>query len=127
MPRPWEAVLAVVPQAWQRVKRGRSGFAYVPEKTRVAKEEIRLFISQAAPRLFDGPIAVEMVFLIQRPKSAPKRVVHPVKRPDIDNYVKGVLDAGTGLLWGDDSQIVSLTAVKAFGNPQIKLKVTPLE
>lgn len=33
-------------------------------------------------------------------------------RGDIDNYIKTVLDALNGVAWGDDNQIVKVTAVK---------------
>lgn len=36
-------------------------------------------------------------------------------RPDIDNLVKAVTDALNGILWKDDSQIVSLSAEKRYG------------
>lgn len=35
-----------------------------------------------------------------------------LKRPDLDNIVKAVKDAGKGILWIDDSQIHRLGAVK---------------
>lgn len=42
---------------------------------------------------------------------------------DIDNYNKILLDACTGILWADDSQIVSLLIIKNFDkkNPRAEL------
>lgn len=37
---------------------------------------------------------------------------------DIDNYCKGIFDALTGILWADDSQIVSLHIERNSGTKQ---------
>lgn len=44
---------------------------------------------------------------------------------DIDNYNKVLLDACSGLLWDDDSQIVSLLIVKNIDkkNPRVELRI----
>lgn len=53
--------------------------------------------------------------------------LRPVKRPDIDNYIKSVLDGANGILWEDDSQIVSLLASKHYAEtPQVKIGVKEL-
>jgi len=66
----------------------------------------------------DEPVVVDILFHLPRPKSAPKRVTWPVKRPDLDKLVRAVLD---GLVAGgalaDDSQVVCLTVSKQFGQP----------
>lgn len=45
-----------------------------------------------------------------KPKSS--KLLYP--RPDIDNYVKSILDLCNGRVWKDDSQIVFLEAEKAW-------------
>jgi Holliday junction resolvase RusA-like endonuclease len=47
------------------------------------------------------------------------------RRRDIDAYLKVILDAGSGILYGDDSQIVELTVIKAkdLKNPRIEISV----
>lgn len=53
----------------------------------------------------------------------------PTKRNhDIDNGLKSLLDAMTGILWEDDSQIVELTIYKGYSkeNPRVDLLITPL-
>ena len=48
----------------------------------------------------------------------------PTVKPDVDNYVKSFLDGLNGIVWQDDSQIVSLTAKKAYSDrPRIELEV----
>lgn len=48
-------------------------------------------------------------------------ILYPIQRPDVDNYIKAVLD-GIGLknfpkiMFNDDSQIVSIYAIKKFAS-----------
>lgn len=65
-------------------------------------------------RLLAGPLQGEMDFYLPRPKSAPKRVVYPDKRPDVDNLLKACLDAIRGIVLTDDAQIVSLRVAKHY-------------
>jgi Holliday junction resolvase RusA-like endonuclease len=37
-----------------------------------------------------------------------------IQKPDLDNCEKFILDCGNGILWRDDSQIISLQATKAY-------------
>lgn len=65
---------------------------------------------------FDGAVCVLITFLLLRPKSAPKRLVYPVKRPDLDKLARSVLDGLTaGGAFTDDSQVVVLMADKRYG------------
>ncbi len=71
---------------------------------------------QRAP-LFDGPVRVTIIARWSLARSHHrKRTPVPAGwrggRPDIDNIVKLVLDAGTGLLWNDDDQVAHLAVVK---------------
>lgn len=66
---------------------------------------------RAAP--LDGPVAVVLEFVMPRPAAAPKRTTPPaIKKPDVDKLARAVLDAGTGVIWRDDSQVVHLDARK---------------
>jgi len=40
---------------------------------------------------------------------------HPTKKSDIDNYCKAVFDGMNGIVFADDSQVVSLHAKKVYG------------
>jgi len=51
---------------------------------------------------------------------------HGTKRErDIDNFSKLLLDALTGIVYEDDSQIVSLTITKAYDkeNPRVDVEI----
>ena len=61
------------------------------------------------------PIAVSIAFYLPRPKSAPKSVRLPAKRPDLDKLTRAVLDGLTaGGALADDGQVTSLKAHKMF-------------
>lgn len=61
-----------------------------------------------------GPVSVTCAFLLPRPASYPKRVIHAVKKPDLDKLARAVLDALTGVLFGDDSTVTELHATKGY-------------
>ena len=64
---------------------------------------------------FDGPVAATITFYLDRPKSTPKRVKYPAKRPDLDKLVRAVLDGlQAGGAFHDDAQVVRLAARKVF-------------
>jgi Holliday junction resolvase RusA-like endonuclease len=99
-------------------KRGGGQFVntYDPPKSKAWKKEIE---GQLVGGLWrgdpvEGVVRVRLMFFMPRPKSLPKKTVHHIKKPDIDNLVKGVLDAMTGICFKDDSQIVDLSSSKHY-------------
>lgn len=71
-------------------------------------------------RPFPGPVVVACLFLLPRPKSYPKRVVHHTRKPDLDKLVRAVLDALAAKgLFGDDAAVVDLHASKAYVSPGV--------
>ena len=78
-------------------------------------------IAHAAAACSDGrfaqrgvPVSVAATFRLQRPKSAPKRITSPTTKPDLDKLTRSLLDALTGVLWADDSQVETLDIGKRF-------------
>lgn len=77
-----------------------------------------------AHQLLDGPLAamLEMQFPVPASWSKAKRAralagaEWHTSKPDADNVAKAVLDACNGVVFRDDSQIVMLTATKAFSD-----------
>ena len=67
-----------------------------------------------------APVAVDIKFF--RKYAATSR-----RYGDCDNLVKAVQDAGNGVLWKDDAQIISLTAAKYTSNfPRVEIEITPI-
>lgn len=62
------------------------------------------------PRPIGVHLAVE--FVMPRRASAPKCTPKHTRKPDLDKLVRSVGDALTGVVYEDDSQIVSLDASK---------------
>lgn len=66
----------------------------------------------------DGPIGVELGFVLPRPKSARTGELWAWKRPDLDKLARAVLDALTsGGLIVDDARIVSMGLTKRLSDP----------
>jgi len=77
------------------------------------RAETQRVMGSAAP--LAGPVSVRIGFWLPRPRSLPKSVLWPAKRPDLDKLTRAVLDGLTdGGAWGDDGQVVSLLASKEF-------------
>lgn len=102
--------------------------SFTPNKTAVAENVIRCEVVQhykEPPFAAKTPLGLVAVFYLAKPPSKPKRVAYPVCKPDTDNYIKTLLDAGNGYLWHDDSQIITIQASKQYGNPpRIELELS---
>lgn len=84
----------------------------------------------------DGPVVVDIMFHMPIPKASSKsrmsdmRVwkVVPVTRPDLDNMGYVVTNAMNGIMYKDDSQIVSLAMHKRYGETaKIVIKINTYE
>lgn len=99
--------------------------------------EWRLLIAAEAIRqlggrpLLAGPVGIELTFVLPRPRSLPKRVLLPAKRPDLDKLVRGTLDALTAVAYRDDAQVCSISARKRYTvgseQPGVFIRVFPKE
>ena len=107
----------------------RRGFvqAYTPTETENAEKKIREKSSAAMKNSGNLeptklPVKISVNFFLPIPKSFSKKkteeclsgVVMPTSRPDLDNYLKLILDAMNGVVYVDDSQIVELLATKIY-------------
>lgn len=70
--------------------------------------------SQEQAMMIEGPIKLGVGFVLPRPKSLPKRQMWHIKRPDLDKLIRAVCDALTGIMWHDDSQVVTIEATKSY-------------
>lgn len=81
-----------------------------------------------------GPVAVHLVFGLQRPKAhftarglrpdAPSLVS---KKPDADKLARACLDALTAVCFVDDAQVASLLVEKRYAAPGVNVTVKPAE
>lgn len=112
------------PVAKGRPRFTKTGRAFTPAKTMRAEDHIRqCMFSQVGQPVLEGPLDVEAICTFPIPQSWSKRkqgdalagVVRPTGRPDLENVVKALLDAGNGIIWRDDSQVCGLRASKIYG------------
>jgi Holliday junction resolvase RusA-like endonuclease len=104
-----------VAQGSKTVGRSANGAPFVRDTAKGLKDWRQLVAWSAqeavginAPWLFARtPLRVGVVFRMPVPKSAPKRRRLPAtKKPDLDKLLRAILDALTGVLYHDDSQVV---------------------
>jgi Holliday junction resolvase RusA-like endonuclease len=79
-----------------------------------------------------GPVRVTVTFSVPAPKRIPAdRLGWPSVKPDVDKYVRAVLDALTmSGIWKDDGQAVMVQAVKVYGlleTPGVVVEVYALD
>jgi crossover junction endodeoxyribonuclease RusA len=76
-----------------------------------------------APECFMGPVHVDVLFTLPRPKSA-KAGAMACKRPDLDKLIRSTGDALTDAgAYEDDAKIVSLSAGKLYVGDKGALRV----
>ena len=111
--------------------------AYDPKKSRDYKQYLRTIAQEVYKERPDFvPFDEALILLVDVYRSIPKSFsktkremalvgsLRPITKGDVDNYLKGVLDAMSGVLWRDDSLIVSETCNKFYSDrPRIELRV----
>ena len=133
-----------IPKAQPRVKafrRGSHAGVYDPGTA----DYWKLQVIQAAKQgclasKIEGPIGLGLTFVMPRPKShfkpdgsiRPKFIAYHIKKPDVDNLAKAVMDAlsNLGSIWSDDCQVCLLTVSKCYHqvgvNPGCNVRIDSL-
>jgi len=103
-------------------RRGKFVTTYSDQETEEGKF-LLLALQQIGDRKpLEGPITISAEFFMPIPKSTSKKktllmeagTIQHTKKPDIDNLIKFPLDVLNGVLWKDDSQVVSIFASKNY-------------
>lgn len=132
-----EIVLLGAPRGKERPRGTKDGHFYTPEKTRSYEAALKYaaqeVMADRAP--LAGPLHMEIRAVVPIALSWPKKrqaaaragTEWPTKKPDYDNIAK-MVDALNLVVWVDDSQIVSHTFTKVYGDkPGLWVKVKPVE
>lgn len=111
--------------------------AYDPEKSRNYKAYVRMLATQAMKdsgfTMIEGPCSIEIFAFFEVPKSKSKKfreaalngLERPTKKPDLSNIIKGIEDALNGLVYKDDSSIVSLKIQKYYSEfPRVEIEIS---
>lgn len=124
-----------VPQARPRFYRNKNHVGAFDPKSK-EKEQCKWQIkSQFKESLLTMPLAVDVIFFMPIPKSSSKLkkrqmengVLSHIKKPDIDNLQKFVLDCLNKIVFEDDSQIVEIRAKKIYSvEPRTLIRIIPL-
>ena len=139
----WKVELCVMGES---VAQGRPRFSQVcghvtardPEKSKnykalVRSEAQRIYEMDKAFAPIDGPCSMMLTVGRTVPKSwskkkqamAIKGEIRPTSKPDLDNYVKGILDAINTVIVKDDSKVVGINAIKIYqSNPGVDIVIT---
>ena len=110
----------VVEAAGEKLKRWRKAIAAECQAVKQKNQDV----------FFTNAVLVEAIFYLPRPVSVPrKKRPYPIVPPDLDKLLRGLLD-GIGqseVIWGDDSQVVSIIAAKYYADleqPGAKVIIT---
>lgn len=71
-----------------------------------------------------GPVAIDLTFTLEVPKSEPYRMGPHTQTPDLDKLTRAVLDALKSIAYEDDRQVAVLVARKVWGRvPGVRIRV----
>ncbi len=121
-PPSWEFVVNSTPKPQPRPRLTKAGRAYNPKSADFYKMHVGMAAKQAmqeAPTPLSGPLELEVIFYMPRPKRLPKTAydVPHVCRPDTDNLIKSTQDAlQMASVVSDDSCFYRLTASKFYAD-----------
>jgi len=105
--------------------RGKFPIVYTPKETREAEDSFVAQIIKHRPDTpIEGPVKIDLKFYKLKPKSMKKSVIYWTTKPDLDNLIKLAIDAVNKIFFGDDSQVVGITASKQYdGTPRTELEI----
>ena len=103
--------LGLNPKPASRPRVGRWGTYYSKTYKQWMEDAAKLIPVPPVP--LEGPLSVNVLVQVEKPRTS--KLDHP--KPDIDNYIKAILDALTkAQYWQDDHQVIQLWARKEFVN-----------
>ena len=121
--RPVIATIPGRPIAKGRPRVSPHGGVFTPARTKEAEKHARACLKAECPEPLTGPLslAVSFNFKYTQRWTKPDREAADngwepwdEGKPDLDNLLKLIKDAGNGVLWSDDSQVVEVEAVKVY-------------
>ena len=108
--------------------------SYTDAKTRSYEDHVNITArgSMGSSPPLETAVGVYLYIRLPIPKSWPKKrtegalngLEKPISKPDIDNLAKSLLDGMNGVVFKDDSQIVSLHVTKVYASdPGVSIMV----
>ena len=113
-----------IPQKRHRMGRGFSYDPSAPDKKRVRTE---LLLSNKKKFIHKGSVNMFITFFMKRPKGDYRSgkfshmlnknaSLNHIKKPDIDNLLKFIMDCCNGIIYKDDSQVNRCSVTKIYCN-----------
>lgn len=99
------------PKGKQRPRFTKYGSTYTPSETVAYEKKVAYSYRQAGGSLYTQPVKLEIWAFYQIPKSASKKRAADmqgkpcVKKPDIDNVLKIIMDGLNGVAYPDDKTV----------------------
>lgn len=120
----------------QRPKAARRGNfvrVFTPKETVNAEAWVKqCAVDQIGAACLDMPLEIAIGITVEIPRSWSHKArraalageTKPTGKPDLDNCVKLICDALNGVMWKDDSQIVTMRLGKRYGDkPETRLTI----
>lgn len=119
------------PQGKSRPRFTKNGHTYTPQKTRDYENLIEKCCIKELNKIgcdkFSGALLIDIKAFFSIPKSTTKAereymqngYIFPLKKPDVDNIAKVVLDALNGIAYDDDKQVQQVTCGKYYVSNQV--------
>ena len=112
--------------------------ARTPEKTKRYESDVKVAASQQMQgrQLLESPARVHLRVACEIPSgwaawkraAALKGDVRPTTKPDLDNVLKGIMDAFNGVVWRDDVYATSVSITKFYDTkPGLTVEVYELD
>jgi len=125
-------IFNATPIAASRPKVTKRG-TYYAEPYNTFKQNFALWAKMNYKTILEGALGVNIYFYMPIPKSLSKKKyeeikgAYHIKRPDVDNLVKAVLDGLNGFAYKDDSQVAQLSVTKRYSEtPRIEISIKEL-
>ena len=107
-------------------RRGNFVSTYTPEKTASYENLVKVKAEEAmqGQQLFEGAVSVEIALFVTPPASWSQKkqrealagTVFPTSKPDVDNVLKGIMDACNEIVFKDDKQAVDVKVIKRYSD-----------
>lgn len=105
----------------------KTGRVYTPTKTVTAENNVAWAFQQTGyPRVDTGPVFLDVTVVLDRPRShynkagdlnaAGRANWWCIRKPDIDNVVKLLMDSLNGVAYRDDAQVVNVTVFRRWAH-----------
>lgn len=118
-------------------RRGNFVSTFTPEKTAIYENLVKVKAQEAMSgrQMIEGPVKVSLRIVFTTPsrwsqkkkREAIDGLILPISKPDIDNVLKGIMDACNKIVFKDDNQAVEVHVAKRYSEtPCVHVQVSEI-